>query len=596
MVLSQQQVIDFCKLKENPNIDLGETLQDDHKVHIQGVGYENLLKQIIGYETVEQNKQKKLLTKPFTKPLFKELINTLNRWKTAQGTNKYYKFKGTGTKYSEQFKNDVLKYIFKDMSMDNFIKSYHSKAIYEEFNGFYIVEKPILKDGIYYREGVPVQVKDGKTYPYICFKNVSEIENFAVTGNRVEWIIFDYGKIERNGKEIELYRVIDDVKDYIVEEIDKETYVISNEFPVIEHMAGRCPAVRVSNINKFINNDFLKTSPLDSIIELADYALHQFAEHVVTELLHAHAKFFQVAQKCTHTHNGGQCVDGHISYMDQSSHKTERILCPNCKGLSHNNKFDSSSIIILPQQDGEGKPYNMTNVAGYITPPIDILKYQRESHDWLRAMIKEAVTNIKSSDTGQAQSLVKTATEVTTNVRPLEDVISDIIEMIQETETSLTNIIGKMTYNDKYESCEIIYGKKLNLKDENTLLQEIKDLRTNGGSNISIKSVNEEYVYTRFVRSESDLSRNELLFEIEPLVGMTFSEVESSANISRNIKILKQNFTDLIEQFENQYGDIVEFKAETDRKIKIAEIKKILNTFVAQIISEIPTETEKPKL
>jgi hypothetical protein len=589
MILSQEEILEVVNNPINPVIGVNRELQDDHKVHIKGTGFETVLKQIIGYENVEQFNQKKLLTKPFTRPIFKKIINSQSRWKTAQGTSKFYKF--TKEKLAADFKDNILSQVWKGGSIDEFVKNFLAKAIYEEFNGFFLVEKGKTET----IEGKKYEVKEGikrrinpeeKIKPYIAFISVDDVYNYKVNGKRVEWICLKFGKEKRNNIDIELFRFIDDEFDYIIEKEGKVVRV-SEKYPVLKHEAGRCPVVNVSFLNKNLTDDRTKTSPVDDIIALLDYYLHQFAEHLVTEVLHAHPNYYQVGQKCTAEYHNTKCDGGTIFYEENGEAKS--MVCNSCKGTGHNLKKDASTTIILPALDSEGKAFSISNVAGYVAPPVDALTYQQAAIDWMENKILEAALNVKGY--AQKEGLVSTATEVVANLRPLEDIISDIIDLIEGVEKELTDLIGRTYYGDKYLGCEIIYGRKLNLRDENTLLKEITEAKKAGATYQYIKTLCEELVYTRFIRSESDLQRNILLIELEPLVGFTMDEVEKSAYITRNVKILKQNFTDLIQKFEMDNGLITDYRPELETRKKALEILAVLYSYILdeQEEQQIPT-------
>jgi hypothetical protein len=575
MVLTREQIVELVKAPSNPVLGVSSELQADHSVHVTGENYSDKLSQIIGYENVEQFKQKKLLTKPFTRPLVKYIIDAQSRWKTAQGTTKFYKFKGT--KQAEtalSFKNDILSQVWKGGSMEVFINSFLSNALYTDFNGFLIVDKGAVtnEDGIKYetREGKKTEVPQNyEPKPYIIYKHVTDVHNFSVTGEKIDWLIYKVGK-DKTG---ETFRVLDSKYDYLVKKTDTGEVEVVGE--VLEHKAGNTPVVPVSTINKDLKSDYVRTSPIDALIPALDYYLNQYAEHVVSCLLHAHPIYYQVGQKCRHSTVNGACNDGQISWEDKGEAKT--VECPACKGTGHNIHKDASTVIILPALTQQGEAFNMSNVAGYVSPPVDILKHQMEELDALKREILEGAT-------GQigAQNLKEsTATEVVLNLKPLEDIISSIIDVIEKIEVQLTDLIGKMYYGDNYIGSEIIYGRRLNLRDENAVMAEIKQARETGASYVYLKSLFEELVYSKFAKNPYDLKRNLMLVNLEPFVGFSFDEVETSKNITPESKFIKQNFVDLLSTYETEKGDIVETSA------SLTEIRTFLEAKAAEGLTKL---------
>ncbi len=584
MVLSEQRIKELVKAPENPILKDSRELQVDHAVHVTGENYDCVLTQIVGYENVEQFKQKKLLTKPFTRPLMKYVIDAQGRWKSAQGTTKFYKFTKDDDKVSAEFKTNILSQVWKGNSMKDFINKFLSTAIYTEFNGFLIVEQGKIEviDGIKY------ETKEGKTYavandyqpkPYIIFKCANDIHNFSVTGDKVDWIIYKLPTVELNGVKTELFRVLDSKWDYIVQ---KQGDVVTIQDKKIEHKAGSTPAVPVSSINKKLGDDKIRTSPVDALIPIFDYYLNQYAEHVVSCLLHAHPIYYQVGQKCGFENTNAKCKEGELMWEEAGEHK--KVICPACKGSGHNIHKDASTVIIIPALTDQGDAFDISNVAGYVHPDIEILKHQMEELHVIKRDILEAATG----QIGSQQLNLKTATEVVLNLKPLEDIISEVIDVIESVEKQLTDLIGKIYYGDKYIGSEIIYGRKLNLRDENTILEEIKESKANGAPYFYIKTLFEELVYSRFAKSPSDLERNIIIIELEPFIGFNYEEIEGSANITKENKYIKQNFVDLIERLESESGmELTKIDAGKEMNARIKAMREKIKGYAVEDLKSL---------
>lgn len=603
MILTEEEVKKIVKDKPSENVLVGVKRQNDHKVHIRGSGFKGVLERIIGYESVEQFKQKKLLTKPFTRPLFKKIMDAQSRWKTARGTQKYYKFTDNKKNLEDDFRDQILSQVWHGTDIDNFVKDFLSKALYEEFNGFVLVEKGKIEtiDGTKYeiRGDIrrPIEDENEKLKPYFVFISAEDVHNYLINGNRVEWLAYFYGTREVNGKETKLYRVLDDEKDYIVERDDDDTKILDDDkFNTIEHGAERCPVSNITHINKDLSNFQVKTSPVDHIIELLDYYLHQFAEHLVTEILHAHPIYYQVGQECTWVKEGVKCDGGWIKGTSVDNPKVElNEECPNCKGTGHNMQKDAATVLILPATDVEGKPFSLNNVAGYVVPPKEALDYQKESIDWMGNMITDAALGVNNFKT--TEGLEKTATGVIANLKPLEDIISGIIDIIESIETNLTDLAGKIFYGSDYIGSEIIRGRKVALRDENAILTEIQESKKAGANMSHIKALHEELIYSRFVKSEYDLARNTLLLELEPLIGYSVEEVMDMKGITDETLAIKVNFNDLINRFELENGDIVDFMPGAKTNAKVKKIKETIEGYLVPAedqAEEEETEEEEP--
>ena len=115
------------------------SIQNDIKRHIDGTNFELVLKQVDGRETKNQNKISKRMSKPSTIPLCKVIIDELNRWTNAQGTEKAYHF--DNKEKEKKFREDVLSSVWHGKSIENFVNTDLKESLDTEFNGFYIVTK-----------------------------------------------------------------------------------------------------------------------------------------------------------------------------------------------------------------------------------------------------------------------------------------------------------------------------------------------------------------------------------------------------------------------------------------------------------------------
>lgn len=601
MVLTDEQILAYCKNPQNKtSIDAGKELQEAHRLHICPTEkqYKDSLEQIIGYENVQQFGLKQELSEPVTKYLTKHLKSEQGRWKHVP-VSRVYQFKGSEEK-SQVFEDEILSKAWNNKSLTSFITSFFADALYTDFDGFCMVEQARIETD---EEGQVYQIKEGvKTkstnptdnpQPYIIFKCLDDVIDYQCKGDKVEYLIIELTEDEKGN---EWYRCIDDARDVVVKH-DVENggiYKIDEAYPIIINQLGYVPAIQVSNIQADILDYQVKTSPIDACIPHLKLFLTNYAEHVMSCILHAHPIYYQVGQKCGYvTTNGVKCEGGYLQYLDNESHN--ETICPQCKGTGHNIHRDSSTVIILPAKDEEGKPANFNNVAGYVTPPIEILKHQIDELNYIEQKIYFCGTGIQGLT---EDSIAKTATETMLNLKPLENIIDSIITNIELVETFLTDCIGKLFYKESYIKSQINYSRRLNLKDENTVVTELKDAKANGCSFGYIKTLVEEIIYSRYQNSPIDLQRNLILLELEPLPGWTYTEIKDDSLIPNETKIFKLMFNDLIQQWEEVNGDIYNYfykndNKNIDQKKVIAKIREQLKVLLEDYLPDEPTDNNQ---
>lgn len=562
---------DIEKVLANPlhgdDIKNGIRIQDDHKIHVTGEGYISTLADIIGSERAINYGQREL-KEPATKFLTKKIKDELSRWKNNQGTRKTYDF-GDSKELSNEFRK-TLTSVWKSGSIDDFAR-WANDALYTDFGGFAIVERGRMVEGAQIRDGIPSKIS--KNTPYIIFKALEDVHDFQLNGRKVEYIILKFGtvirqKVDRSGVvrdvETKLFRVIDDSQD-VIYEMDEDGMRESEEYEVIPNRLGFVPAIQLSDIRETPLNDHVKTSHISQTMPILQDYLTRHAEHVVSELLHASPLLALKGTKCTYeSPDGIKCSNGKIWEGGREKN------CPVCKGVGATVPKNASEIIIVPELDKDGKTYNPSMIGQYITPPVEVLSHQTKELDILEQRAVYSGTGIKA----MVKSNIQTATETILNLKPLEDKISSVLDNIEVVEKFVTDVIGRMVHGDKYKGCEVHYGRRLNVREENIILNEIEQSKRAGLPESEIRLLLQELMATRYRNSNADLERAFMLLDLEPLATQSVKDVIESVYVDEITKKVKQNFDDLIDWFENTYGSVHLYKSGMDMNKRVDSIRK----------------------
>jgi len=562
MILTNVEQVLGSPLHAN-DIKVGISIQDDHKVHVTGEGYKDILSSIIGPERAI-NYGTRELKEPSTKFLTKKVRDELSRWKNNQGTRKTYDF-GDSKELVADFRK-LLNTVWKNGTIDEFAY-FLNDALYTDFGGFAVVERGRIEGGVEIRDGIPSKPSGN---PYIIFKSLSDVYDFRLTGQKVEYLILKFGeRVKKNEKgediTVKLYRVMDDEKDVIYEMGPDNEAVPAEGFELIRNTLGYVQAYQISDVKQTPLNDHVKTSHIFQTLPLLEDYLTRHAEHVISELLHASPLLALKGTKCTYVDgDGNACANGKIWVGGVEGE------CPVCKGVGATVPKNASEIIIVPELDKNGDTYNPSMIGQYITPPVEVLSHQSKELDQLEQRVVYSGTGIKA----MVKTNIQTATETILNLKPLEDKISSLLDNIEAVETFVTNVIGKLVYKDKYKGCQIHYGRKLNVREENTILDEIEQSKRSGLPQSEIRLLLQELVLTRYRNSYADLERALMLLDLEPLSTVSLAEVLESMYVDEDTKRVKQNFDDLIDWFENKYGPINLYKSGEDMSKRIDSIKR----------------------
>jgi len=588
MILTDSEAIERTKNPVNSaSIKLGAELQDDQKVHVTGEGYKEAIKQIMDYEDEKQYAQKQELSEPVTTVLTRRIIDEQSRWKNTSGPKQDFEFKGNA-KLDKKFLK-VLSQVWKGESMKHFINNFLAESLYTEFNGFLIVEQgrveTIDEELFEIREGVRLRVKNNDINPYIIFRPIENVRDFVSNGNKVEYLILDWGKMKIKEKDVDLYRVIDDVSDRIIIK-DGDEYKVSRrkDLAKIPNKLGRVPAIQISTYRQSPANDSIRVSPIWQTLPLLKTYMTSWSNHVMTDILHSNPIYYQLGQMCKYKDDDGECDNGYINYSLKGT--PTKKTCPSCLGVGGVVQRGATKAIILPQLTEGGEPFNITNVSGYVTPDVEGIKNQREE-------LRELADQIMQSGTGMNRvmetSIEKTATEAVLNYKPLEKIIGDVLSNIEYIQTVLTDMIGKIFFGDKYERTEIVYSRSLNLRDENTVLLEIEQAKESGASASYVRTLHDELIHSRYQNSPIELERNIMLSQLEPFIGYTPVDIAETFGsfVDDSTMAMKVYFTDYVVRFENENLPITDYQEDRGMNERIKNIKKILDGYNTDMLQKI---------
>jgi len=262
----------------------------------------------------------------------------------------------------------------------------------------------------------------------------------------------------------------------------------------------------------------------------------------------------------------------------------QEVNCPKCNGTGAVVVRNSSEVIVVPELDKQGNAYDPGLIGQYIIPPTSILKHQSDELNGLEESIMYSGTGIAKA---LAKSSIQTATEIVLNLKPLEDKISSVLDNIEAIEVFITDCIGRSMYPKEYKGCEVFYGRRLNVRDENLILKEIEESKRSGMPVSHIRTLLQELIATRNRNSRSDMERGFMLLDLEPMAVFSLDEVQKSENIDRSTKVYKANFDDYIDRFELDNGDIMLYLAGRDYRDRIRSIRTIIDKYNSELITKL---------
>ena len=538
MILTDEQV----KLRfENPDkrIEEAKKLHKKQIMHVHGVGVTEYLTHIEGLENQSKINLRRKLARS-NKSLFADLLRSTDKVFKAKGGSKYYDL----PKNKEKDFTDKLSNVSQGLSLSKWLENYWLDKYVTDENSLIFVEH-----------------KDNVAYP--TYKSILTIRDYVQKGQDVEYVIFE-PHIEDKEKDVKYFRMYDDSGDYIFMLKGKTFTRLENtkeEKFRFEYPWGYVPAKITSDLIDPLTE--FKKSAINEQIELADEYLRENSIKTLYKYHHGFPLFWQYAPTCQSCGGSGEIIkDGN------ESGQTYNAQCHACHGTGYNYKKDVSDVTWVSPPEDKEQPV-ITELAGYIVPPIDSLTMMTDELSLLRRLIIYSHWGVENNE----EKNVQTATEIERNLEPMEDRLNKYSNSLEIIETGITNILGEYYYGESYKGSSIHKGRNYIVKSVNILTEEYKALKSSkAGLNLLNKKL-KEIVHAKYQNDPTNLLINLKLIQVEPMVHNTIGESKTIGTYDMYTQKL-------------YYNDWLTTKADEDLiKQEVKDLKEELKLFTKESIS-----------
>lgn len=470
------------KIVESPvceKIEWARAYNNKLLVHVEGVGTQDYLSKINGYENESQFKARKdhaISNKFLTEELLRPVDNAFN----ARGGSKNYKFKGEANK--EEF-IEKLTNVRNNTSLTEYINSVWFNKFVTDPNGLIMMEIQSHKDG----EELPEEDKTIEP----TYKSIHSIRAYEQDGMFVKWVIFEPHLVIKGDKkedgETELFWVVDEESYYLYE---KNKEGLSLKIDPIPNSFEQVPAVLCSNIIDNVTG--WKRSPIDSQVELLNKYLVSNSVLSIVEFFHNYPQQWAYVPECN-------ICNGTGTTTSQGSEGT----CLSCEGTGKRTKKDVTDTWELKIPEGDQTKI-APDVAGYIYMPTEPWNLMVDSlkrvHDL--AYFSQWGTLVSKDSKNE------TATGRFLDAQPVNNRLELYSKTIEKTHTALANFIGQFYYPETFDKAIIQYGRRYLIETPDQIWDKYIKAKTDNAPVSTLDLLLSQYL-------ESEFRENEQLFVYE---------------------------------------------------------------------------------
>jgi len=447
-------------------------------VHVEGIGTQEYLSKINGYENESQFEARKkhaISNKFLTEELLRPVDNAFN----ARGGSKNYKFEGNENN-KEEF---IIKLtdVRNNTSLSEYINSVWFNKFVTDPNGLIMMEIQSHKDG----EELPEEDKTIEP----TYKSIHSIKAYEQDGLFIKWVVFEPHIItEGDDKEgnTEAFWVVDETAYYLYQK-DDDGLVLKDTIP---NSFEAVPAILCSNLVDNVTG--WKKSPIDSQVELLDKYLVSNSVLSIVEFFHNYPQQWAYVPECNICNGTGTTTT-----------QGNEGACSSCEGTGKRTKKDVTDTWELKIPEGDQTKI-APDVAGYIYMPT-------EPWDLMVASLKRVHDMAYFSQWGtlvSKDSKNETATGRCLDAQPVNNRLELYSKTIEKIHTALVNFIGQFYYPETFKGAIIQYGRRYLIETPDQIWDKYIKAKTD---NAPVSTL--DLLLSQFL--ESEFRENEQLFVYE---------------------------------------------------------------------------------
>jgi hypothetical protein len=368
----------------------------------------------------------------------------------------------------------------------------------------------------------------------------------------------------------------------ITDATDKIVYLETVNTPKI----GFTPAFRIGYKRNLATNGRTFVNPFHDGMAFFDKSIKVVSEFDLTMTNHVFPQKIQYAPRCPGDGNK-KCNGGVVAGTSNT--------CQVCNGTGFAGHKGAQDILTLPMPE-KGTPnaeiIDLTKLIAYITPSMELIKFQNEYIQQLKTETHQAVFNstvlIRKGTAGQpaggGTQPTQTATENDNDMQSVYDALEPFTEKFSDVWKEIVTIIASLV-NVDVDNVEIdhIFPSDFKLKSQDVLLSELEKVNGSGAPSFMRDLISNDLAEVVFAGDTLGIVKFKTKRKFFPFNGKNEEEIAmllSSPNVPRKAKVLYSNFELIFTNIEYDRPDFYTMK-------DTAKQRQILDDAVVAMIAEI---------
>lgn len=350
------------------------------------------------------------------------------------------------------------------------------------------------------------------------------------------------------------------------------------------HDLGYCPARFFWSTQLNEKNKDLKKNPISKELSNLDWYLFFSISKQHLDLYAPYPIYSAYEADCNFENNetGDYCDGGFLrnakgEYKILNDGTVEKCPCCSEKRIAGPGSF--LEVPIPNQSEGVA---DMRNPVQITTIDKDSLEYN--VNECIRLKNEIIVSVVGSGGTVSEKEAIN-ETQVTANFESKTSVLNALKTNFELAQKFIEDTVCKLRYGSAFISSSINWGTEFYVFTVTELYSKYKQAKDNGASNSELDAISQQILEVEYRNNPLVLQRMLILKQLEPYPHKTLDEVlklYEKKLINEKLVKLKINFSTLIEKFERENINIIEFASNKTLREKI----DIINNKLLEYVSE----------
>lgn len=423
--------------------------------------------------------------------------------------------------------------------------------------------------------------------PYFYWLEIDAVVDYQLSKqdeNLFEWLVFNQPEHR--------IAVFDDtsIRVYQLNEKNEIQSLVSEA----QHDLGYCPARFFWSTQLNEKNKDLKKNPITKELSNLDWYLFFALSKQHLDLYAPYPIYSAYEADCNFENNetGDYCDGGFLrnakgEYKILNDGTVEKCPCCSEKRIAGPGSF--LEVPIPNQSEGVA---DMRNPVQITTIDKDSLDYNVNECARLK---NEIVISIVGSGGTVSEKEAINETQVTANFESKTSVLNALKTNFELAQKFVEDTVCKLRYGGAFISSSVNWGTEFYVFTVTELYSKYKQAKENGASNSELDAISQQILEVEYRNNPLVLQRMLILKQLEPYPHKTLDEVlklYEKELLNENLVKLKINFSTLVEKFERENINIIEFASNKPMREKIDIINKKLLEYVTEIGTSATTGTQ----